>query len=125
MVEDGSDLVTELWSTREAAASSILSYPEGRAALAAARRAGRLDARAHVDAVSDFDDVHGELLIIGVDHPLASRAGQLADELGLRGYDALHLASALGVEPHPTLVSWDLDLSRAAALCGCAVAPGL
>jgi len=122
-VEDGSDLVAELWATRHRAASSILSYPEGRAALAAARRGGRLGSDAHCRSREELESLQSELLLIGIDAPLARQAGRLAEELALRGYDAVHLASALAVGGATTLVSWDKDLRRAAAQSGCAVAP--
>jgi predicted nucleic acid-binding protein len=41
----------------------------------------------------------------------------------LRGYDAVHLASALALDADTTIVTWDEDLKRAAARRGCAVAP--
>jgi predicted nucleic acid-binding protein len=124
IVEAGSDLVAELWDAPLDVASSILSYPEARAALAAARRGGRLGAIAHGRAREEFEAVYGELLLIGVDGHLAVRAGQLAERLGLRGYDAVHLASALALAADVTFVSWDAQLRRAAAASGCAVAPG-
>jgi predicted nucleic acid-binding protein len=124
IVEAGSDLVAELWDARLDVASSILSYPEAHAALAAARRGGPLGAIAHRQAREDFEAVYGELLVIGVDAQLAGRAGQLAEQLGLRGYDAVHLASALALAADVTFVSWDVQLRRAAAASGCAVAPG-
>ncbi len=125
VIEDGSDDAAELWETDLPAASSILSYPEGRAALAAARRRRGLAAGAHAQAAADFDDLQRELMIVGIDRRLAHRAGELADEVGLRGYDAVHLASALalGGAQAVTVVSWERELSRAAARCGCAVAP--
>lgn len=123
MSEDGSQLATELWATRHPVAASILSYPEGRAALSAARRAGRLTVAGHRGALEDFESVHGELLVIGIDAPLARRAGELAEELELRGYDAVHLASALAFGPATVMVTWDQALHRAAADVGCAVAP--
>ncbi len=123
IVEDGSELVSELWGTRHQAASSILSYPEGRAALAAATRAGRLSANGHGRARDEFKSLGNELLLVGIDAPLARQAGQLAEELALRGYDAVHLASALAVGSATTLVTWDEDLRRAATRSGCAVAP--
>jgi predicted nucleic acid-binding protein len=115
--------VAELWGTRLQAASSILCYPEGRAALAAARRARRLSAKGYGRACEEFESLQSELVQIGVDGPLARQAGELADELALRGYDAVHLASALALGADTTLVSWDEDLKRAAAQRGCAVAP--
>lgn len=61
--------------------------------------------------------------MVGIDSPLARHAGELAEALELRGYDAVHLASALALGADTTLVTWDQDLKRAAAESGCAVAP--
>jgi uncharacterized protein len=58
-----------------------------------------------------------------VDAQLARDAGELAERFSLRGYDAVHLASALSAGGPVTLVTWDEDLKRAAARSGCAVAP--
>ena len=123
IVEHGSELVAELWATRYDAVSSVLSCPEGRAAIAAARRGGRLSARGYRQACEEFESLHGELLLVGIDEPLARHAGQLAEEFGLRGYDAVHLATALAAGGAITFVSWDRGLRRAAALSGCTVAP--
>lgn len=123
VAEDGSELVAELWDSAHPVASSLLAYPEGRAALAAARRVGRLTAVGHRKAVEDLDATCAELLVVGIDEDLARRAGELADGLGLRGYDAVHLASALALGPATTLITWDVDLSGAAHESGLAVAP--
>jgi predicted nucleic acid-binding protein len=123
IVEEGSELVAELWETRHPAASSILSYPEGRAALAAARRSGRLTADGYGRARMEFASLQDELLLIGIDAALARQAGQLAEEQRLRGNDAVHLATALAAGTDITLISWDQDLRRAATLSGCAIAP--
>ncbi len=123
VTEQGSELAAELWETRPPAASSVLSYPEGRAALAAARRAGRLTAGAHSTSLEHFEAMHGELWVVGVDTALARYAGELAEELGLRGYDAVHLASALALGADTTLITWDADLARAGARLGCGIAP--
>ena len=86
----------------------------------------RLTTRAHDRAVAEFDALNAELVIVGVDEALAQRAGEIADERVLRGYDAVHLASALALGPSETiLVTWDRDLSNAAAGAGLAVAPAL
>lgn len=115
--------MAELWGTKLRAASCILSYPEGRAALAAAHRARRLSAAAFQRAREEFDEMQSELWLVGVDGALARQAGALAEELELRGCDAVHLASALALGSDTTLVTWDEDLRRAAARSGCAVAP--
>jgi hypothetical protein len=123
VIEDGSEVAAALWGTRHQAASSILSYPEGRAALAAARRAGRLTANRYRQALEDFEAAQSELLLIGVDERLARHAGELAGALALRGYDAVHLASSLALGAGSTLITWDDELRRAATRSGCAVAP--
>jgi uncharacterized protein len=85
-----------------------------------------LTARAHESAVAELDALTAELVIVGVDEALAQRAGDLADERALRGYDAVHLASALALGPGETiLVTWDRDLSNAAVGAGLAIAPAL
>jgi len=125
VVEDGSDLAAELWNRPESVATSILAYPEGRAALAAARRSARLTKAAHARALAEFEELSSELISIGVDEALVRRAGRLAEELGLRGYDAVHLASALELgEGGVVMVSWDTDLQRAAGRVGLAVGGG-
>jgi uncharacterized protein len=85
-----------------------------------------LTARAHESAVAELDALTAELVIVGVDEALAQRAGDLADERALRGYDAVHLASAVALGPGETiLVTWDRDLSNAAVGAGLAIAPAL
>ena len=67
--------------------------------------------------------MHRELLLIGIDEELARRAGELAEECALRGYDAVHLATALAAGDTAIVISWDQDLRRAAIDSGLAVAP--
>jgi uncharacterized protein len=123
IVEAGSELVSELWDAPMEASASILCYPEGRAALAAARRGGRLGDSAYRRTCEEFESLQSELLLVGIDQPLAREAGELAERYGLRGYDAVHLASALVLGAGTTFVSWDEDLRRAAAQSGCPIAP--
>jgi len=98
-------------------------YPEGRAALASARRAGGLTPTVYRKALEDFETSHSELLVVAIDDRLARHAGQVAEDLGLRGYDAVHLASSLALGADTTVITRDLELSRAADHSGLAVAP--
>jgi predicted nucleic acid-binding protein len=115
--------VAELWGTRLRAASSILCYPEGRAALAAAHRGRRLSTAGYGRVREELESLQSELALVGIDGQLARTAGELAEAHRLRGYDAVHLASALALGTDVTLVTWDQDLKRAAAQRGCAVTP--
>lgn len=123
VVEDGSELAAEFWGSAYPAAASILTYPEGRAALAAAHRLDRLGPEQHRKALADFEDLHADLVTVGVDRELAVRAGEYAEDLGLRGYDAVHLATALELgDDEVVVVTWDRDLARATEEIGLGVA---
>jgi len=123
--EDGSELAAQLWGSAHPTAAGVLAYPEGRAALAAAGRAGRLAPAGYRNAVAAFEDVHAAALIVAIDDSLAKQAGDLAAGHRLRGYDAVHLASALRLGPDTTLITWDEQLKRAATDCRLAVAPAI
>lgn len=124
LLEPASDVADRLWDRAGIAVSSRLAYPEARAALAAARRLDRIDDRALRRAVSDLEVLCDELRILGLDAELATLAGDLAERYALRGYDAVHLASALSVEDENlVLATWDRDLGRAAASAGHIVVP--
>jgi len=54
--------------------------------------------------------------MIGLDAALARAAGELAERHALRGYDAVHLASAIAIEDSDlVMATWDRDLAAAAA----------
>lgn len=124
MVEEpGSSLAVKLWNSAYPVVSSILLYPEARAALAAARRAGRLTSEVYPRVVAEFEEKYEELVAVGVDRVIARSAGLQAESFGLRGYDAVHLATALDLgEEEVALITWDGDLGQAAESIGFAVA---
>jgi predicted nucleic acid-binding protein len=126
VTEDGSDLADQLWDAANLRVSSHLLYPEARAALAAAARAGRLHERALRQAIADLNAAVASMQRIGVDESLAQEAGELAEKYALRGYDAVHLATLISVaDPTLVVVTWDRDLAAAALACGHSVAPAL
>lgn len=106
------------------ATASQVVYPEARAALAAARRASRIGARAHVACVAELDDLYAALGVVAFGEPLALFAGEIADAYGLRALDAVHLASVISArEDSMVLVTWDRALAVAGARAGYRVAP--
>lgn len=122
--EPGSELAAELWDRADSLVSSELIYPEARAAVAAAHRQGRIDADTLRRAVDTIDSLCSQLTLLGVDHDLALTAGEIAHTHGLRGYDAVHLATALSVDSLMLLVAtWDRELARGANEAGCSVSP--
>lgn len=114
----------ELWDRADSVHAGQLVYPEARAAAAAAHRNGRLDAAQLRAAVRAIDGIYEELTKISVDAALARTAGELAERRALRGYDAVHLASALAIDsPDVVLATWDAALAAAAVEEGLVVAP--
>lgn len=123
--EPGADLAHDLWEQADLVISSQLVYPEARAAAAAAQRAGRTGRRWLRAAVGTIDELYEELRVIALDDPLARAAGDLAERHALRGYDAVHLASALAIDAPGELIvaTWDHELAAAAVAEGRMVAP--
>lgn len=99
-----------------------IGFVETHAALSSARRQLRIDDAAHGELVADFrSDWQDNFSAVGTTASLLERAAELADGLGLRGYDAVHLAAAEHVRLHlpaTWFVSFDRQLNRAAKLLG-------
>lgn len=124
MEEDGSDLAAEIWEQASRRVAAEIAYAEARAALAAARRASRLTPEQLRAVVEELDAACAAMHLIAVDGPLARRAGDLAEQHRLRGYDAVHLAAASSVgSDELLLVTWDRELAGAASAAGLLVAP--
>ncbi len=116
--EAGSSEATEIWGSTRLPVSSRLLYPEARAALGAAVRAGRTNSESRA-AREKLEALARDVAYIEVTSSLAAHAGDLAEDHGLRGYDAVHLASVLEVEADDlVLVAADGRLGRAAHALG-------
>jgi predicted nucleic acid-binding protein len=73
--------------------TSALTYPETRATLARRRRERLMTAAEASAAVAQLDADWPRFAVIPVSDELGRTAGRLADVHGLRGADAVHLAS--------------------------------
>lgn len=105
--------------------TSRVAHPEVRAALAAAERARRLDAQAHLQAKADWEELRRALRFVEVTAELEDDAGDLAEQHALSGFDAIHLASALTIAAIPLVVAtWDGRMHQAAKATGLATLPG-
>lgn len=119
--EAGSERAELIWDSADVLASVALVVVEGRAALAAARRGGRLDPRQHQRARHEFTALIEELSIVEITEELVANAADLAEAEALRGYDAVHLAAAVTIEA-AVLTSADTALCDAAQRSGLHVA---
>lgn len=112
-------------STAERVATSRVAYPEARAALARRRREGGLSARGLRRAVAALDRDLPSYIVVEIGEALAHRAGDVAERHGLRGFDSIHLASALDLRDLLGGALWFLafDARLAAAAAAERLAP--
>ena len=122
--EPGSDIAAALWDGCDIAVSSRLTYPEVAAALASAGRSGDLSEASLAACERDWEDYWGAMRPVELSEQVQRVAGGLAKRHRLRGADAVHLASALEIDPVALVVAvWDRRLHAGAVAEHLAVAP--
>ncbi len=95
VIEPGSEAVLEMMEQADILATGLLSRAEVSAALAKAVRIRTLSRNMASDALDEFRMDWPNYVCITANNPLIYLADRLAWDHGLRGYDAVHLASAL------------------------------
>lgn len=121
--EPSSAFCQRLWNEAADVVTTRLLYVESAAALAHARRLGRLTARRHRSTLRILDRLWAEFHIAEVDQAVVSRAAELAFTCALRGYDAVHCASAEQLDSEDLVVaSGDRELLQACTSLGLATA---
>lgn len=103
--ESSSQSCRRFWDDADAVVSSRLLYVETAAALAQAHRMSRLDDSAYAACMRLLDQLWPQIEITEVDKPLVLRAAELTHTLALRGYDAVHCASAEQMEASDTVAA--------------------
>jgi uncharacterized protein len=105
--------------------SSLVAYAETLAALAIAQRTARITGPEYRRLVAEFQRDWPSMVALDVDRPLVVRAGDLTERHPLRGFDAIHLASALRlqdeIEDAVTFSAFDGRLNEAARSEGLSV----
>jgi predicted nucleic acid-binding protein len=127
VAEAGSAEVETLIAEARALGTAVLSRAEVAAALAKAARVRLVTRKAALDALEAFNADWEHLIRLQLGEPLAARAGALAWEHGLRGYDAVHLATALfwgeTLGEAISVATYDRELWRGAQASGLAPWP--
>jgi len=122
LVERGSRETIALTTESEMIATSIVSRAEVAAALAKAARIGLAKPDVARNAQRRFAGDWPDLVRVPVTEALVERADALAWEYGLRGYDAVQLASALtwqeSVGEQIVVAAFDQQLWEAAKRSG-------
>ena len=95
--------------------TSRLTYVETRAAIASARRSGRLSRVGHATAIAEFDTIWPTLVVVDLTEAVASDAASVAEAYGLRAGDAIQLASLRDLDEKAVpMIVWDVRLRAAA-----------
>jgi predicted nucleic acid-binding protein len=120
--EARSDEVVTVIEQGEAAGSSVLARVEMASTLAKAVRQGWVEEKPALRAWDDFLDHWNSFTRLVISNAITERASGLAWEYGLRGYDAIHFASALvwqeAISAPVTLATFDRDLWLASQKAG-------
>lgn len=95
--EKDSEKVRERVRAAEVVATSVLAYAEARAAFARKLREKGITEEAHKAIKGTLDRDWPSYFVMNVSAGTARAAGDLAEKHGLRGFDALHLASAVEI----------------------------
>jgi predicted nucleic acid-binding protein len=127
VTERGSKEVLTLTAAAEVVATSLVSRAEVAAALARAVRLGALDRDGGRRAQRRFSREWPDIARVPVSEALVSRAEAFAWDHGLRGYDAVQLASALtwqdSIGQDIVLATFDRQLWEATPRAGLQVWP--
>lgn len=122
VAEAGSADVAAVVDAARVASTAVISRAEVTAALAKAVRAGLATRKAATAGLADFEADWPDLIRLEVSEVVVARAASVAWQQGLRGYDAVHLASALrwqeALGGPVTVATYDRELWRAAQTSG-------
>lgn len=125
--EPGSKELRAIAAKAEAMAASVAAYPEARAAFARLKAQGISTEAKHQQRLAQLNLDWENLLRIELVPAVVRTAGDLAEVYGLRGFDAIHLASALWLKEQTSttlyFAAFDLRLRAAAERAGLAVVP--
>ena len=125
MDEPGTAEMFSSVNNAELLVSVAIAYVELRAAVAAALREARLPSARRNAIILSLEDLWQSMTEIPIDGSLLRDAGDLAESMRLRSYDAVHLAAVVqcGAPGEVVLACWDSDLRRAAGELGYTLIP--
>jgi len=93
--EEGSAEITELVQSSKILATSLVAYAEARAAFARRFREKAFRQSEYRHLIANFNEDWNHYLSLSLTDKLVRLAGDLAEKHGLRGFDAIHLATSI------------------------------
>jgi predicted nucleic acid-binding protein len=125
--ETGSVRIRGWLKRAAAAATSVVAYAEARAAFARLHRSGLTSPRRHRERVARLNADWESYMKIELTPSVLRLAGETAETYELRGFDGIHLASALWLKDRAAVacafVAFDERLHDGAARAGLPVLP--
>lgn len=125
--EPGSKELRAYTNKAETLAASVVAYPEARATFARLKAQGISTEAKHRQRLAQLNLDWESLLRIELVPAVVRTAGDLADVHGLRGFDAIHLASALWLKEKTSMplcfAVFDQRLRAAAERAGLVIVP--
>lgn len=125
--ERGSAEVRAQVDKADAIATSVVAYVEARAAFARLRRERPASGKRHHERVGQLDRDWDRYALIELTAAVVRSAGELAEQHSLRGFDAIHLASALWMKSVHTgdlaFAAFDRALTAGAQAAGLTITP--
>ncbi len=92
--ESGTNAIRQAVAAADDAATSLIAYAETRAAFAKKYRMGEIEGHELDRIKHEFDLDWPHVNQLPVEREVVRLAGDLAERFGLKGYDAVHLATA-------------------------------
>jgi predicted nucleic acid-binding protein len=96
--EIGTELVHNKIEQSEFIFTSIIAYPETRAALARRNREGVFKISEYKSILKSFERDWKEMSVLIINEDITKLAGHLAEKYALRGLNSVHLASAVFIK---------------------------
>lgn len=125
--EPGSRELRAITNKADAMAASAVAYPEARATFARLKTQGISTEAKHQQRLAQLNLDWENMLRIELVPAVVRAAGDLAEVYGLRGFDAIHLASALWLKEKTGtplyFAVFDLRLRTSAERAGLTVVP--
>lgn len=120
--EDGTRTVQAFAKKSKVLATSIVAYAEARAAVKRGLAEEIIYEAEYRLCMSNFKKDWKNYLIVNIDKSLIFLAGDLAEKYNLRGFDSIHLASAVVLREKLNIdilfLCWDKKLEEAAIMEG-------
>ena len=95
IAEPSTDTCRRIWTDADRRVSSRLTHVEVAAALAMAERQARIATEEHDQALTNLAEIWPDVDLVDLTPELVVSASSLARSQALRGYDAVHCASAI------------------------------